>query len=200
MWNFYPARVQNTLKKKKIDKEKLNKSLKAPGKRNYKTLFSNVKKVTLAEINKSSLLFKEMTAEYNKLTIAENKVYRALQEKGLHLDREDFNIMEVFNHAYAEYSVASDHEENKINERPEKYSPSYFGPIDAKAKPKEIPIRVTTPQDILRAPIRINNNYENNGFEREFRLDTSGTPNSFNLEKSSKGSRKNNSHSGFNSK
>ena len=49
MWEFYPKQVQNVLKKKRIDRDRLKRSLKTPGRRNYKTLFANLQKVWAKE-------------------------------------------------------------------------------------------------------------------------------------------------------
>jgi len=104
MWVHYPKQVQNVLKKKRIDRERLRRSLKPPGKRNYKVLFANMKKVTEREVTKASTMFKDMKDVYYNLVSAEKKMHKALIEKGLFLDHKDFNIMEVFNSAYSEYS------------------------------------------------------------------------------------------------
>jgi hypothetical protein len=104
MWVHYPKQVQNVLKKKRIDRDRLRRSLKPPGKRNYKVLFANMKKVTEREVTKASTMFKEMKDVYYNLINAEKKMHKAFIEKGLFLDHKDFNIMEVFNSAYSEYS------------------------------------------------------------------------------------------------
>lgn len=110
MWRFYPKQVQNILKKKRIDRDRLKRSLKPPGKRNYKVLFSNIKRVSEEEVSRASSMFKEMKDVYYKLVNAEKKVYKALQEKGLFLDQHDFNIMEVFNCGMSEYSSDQENE------------------------------------------------------------------------------------------
>lgn len=115
MWRLYPKQVQNILKKKRIDRERLRRSLKPPGKRNYKTLFGNVKKVANEEVYKASSIFKDILGDYYKLINAEKKVYKALHEKGLFLDKKDFNIMEVFNAGYSDYSDYEEEEENDEN-------------------------------------------------------------------------------------
>lgn len=104
MWKFYPKQVQNIMKKKRIDRERLRRSLKPPGKRNYKLLFGNIKHVSSEEVCKASEIFKNVLGDYHKLANAEKKIYKALQEKGLFIDKRDFNIMEVFNSGCSEYS------------------------------------------------------------------------------------------------
>ena len=110
MWKFYPKQVQNVLKKKRIDRDRLRRSLKPPGKRNYKVLFANIKKISEDEVAKSSIMFKNMKDVFYKLIKAEKVVRKALLEKGLFLDQKDFNIMEIFNSAYRNYSEDYDSE------------------------------------------------------------------------------------------
>jgi len=49
-------------------------------------------------------MFKNITEEYRSLINAKNKIFKSLREKGLYLDQKDFNIMEVFNNAFSDYS------------------------------------------------------------------------------------------------
>lgn len=124
MWNHYPKQVQNILKKKRIDRERLRRSLKPPGKRNYKTLFANIKKISDDQVNTSSSMFKEMKDVYYNLINAEKKVYKALHEKGLFLDQKDFNIMEVFNN-YSDYYSDECSEDDYESRRKEKHDDIY---------------------------------------------------------------------------
>ena len=159
--------------------------MKAPGKRNYKTLFSNLKKVSLSEVMKASAMFKGMTQEYNKLKAIEKKVFKALEEKGLHLSTKDFNIMEVFNNAYSEYSFEATQQE-KVSGENIKYSPIYidrFEPHISKEKKEQRQIPVTPPQDKLEVPIpEAKNNIGSNCLEGSM-FEPSGTPNSLTFEK-----------------
>lgn len=123
MWRYYPKQVQNVLKKKRIDRDRLKRSLKTPGKRNYKTLFSNLTTVCAHEVSKATFMFKDMKDTYYKLTNAEKKVQRALREKGLYLDRHDFNIMEVFNSGGSYYE--SEDEENSVGPNKHNYDNIY---------------------------------------------------------------------------
>lgn len=125
LWRYYPKQVQNILKKKRIDRERLRRSLKPPGKRNYKVLFANIKTVSKDEVSKASLMFKGMKDEYYRLINAEKKVFRALQQKGLFLDKQDFNIMEVFNSRYSDYSESENEENDSFNNKREKHDSIY---------------------------------------------------------------------------
>ena len=109
LWRYYPKQVQNILKKKRIDRERLRRSLKPPGKRNYRILFTNVKFICSEEVNKASYMVKRMKDRYYKMIHAEKRVLKALREKGLHLDRKDFNIMEVFNSEF--YNLISEYDQ-----------------------------------------------------------------------------------------
>lgn len=68
LWKYYPKQVQNILKKKRIDRDRLQRSLKPPGKRNFKILFSNMEKVTVDEIEKFKDVFSNITQIHNELT------------------------------------------------------------------------------------------------------------------------------------
>jgi hypothetical protein len=182
MWEFYPKQVQNVLKKKRIDRERLRKSLKPPGKRNYRTLFSNLKKVSESEVSTSSLMFKGMKDEYYKLIHAEKKVYKALQEKGLFLDKQDFNIMEVFNYPCSEYS---DYEEEKSVQKPKRRFGSIyveeFESTSAKTKPRQM-----ESNEDLRPQAKASPSEESRASNKEnLSLPDSGTPSSFTIEKMS---------------
>lgn len=140
----------------------------------------------MAEISKSSAMFKNMSEEYYKLKIAEREVHKALKEKGLFLDKKDFNIMELFNEAYSEYS--DDREENKESE-PER-KPDFIS-IENLDRPlpvnKPDPLAYSGP--LLQKTIGISNPLGKSSVEREFlevpSFSNSATPNSFTLEKMS---------------
>lgn len=114
MWKYYPKQVQNILKKKRIDRERLRRSLKPPGKRNYKVLFANVKHICNEEVYRASHMMKRMKDNYYKMLHAESRVFKALREKGLFLDRKDFNIMEVFNSEFYNWSSEYDEQSDSV--------------------------------------------------------------------------------------
>ena len=114
MWKYYPKQVQNILKKKRIDRERLRRSLKPPGKRNYKVLFANVKHICNEEVYRASHMMKRMKDNYYKMLHSERRVFKALREKGLFLDRKDFNIMEVFNSEFYNLSSEYDQESESV--------------------------------------------------------------------------------------
>ena len=121
MWRYYPKQVQSILKKKRIDRERLRRSLKPPGKRNYKSLFSNLQKVCVNEMSKASVMFKDMKDIFYKLTNAERSIQRSLKQKGLFLDQKDFDIMAVFNQGMTEY-----YDENSEMDNTEARKRSYY--------------------------------------------------------------------------
>lgn len=54
-------------------------------------------------MSRASVLFKDLKDIFYKLTNAERKIQRSLKEKGLFLDKKDFDIMAVFNQDMSEY-------------------------------------------------------------------------------------------------
>lgn len=175
MWKFYPKQVQNILKKKRIDRERLRRSLKPPGKRNYKVLFSNVKRVSFEEVSKASEMFKGMKDTYYRLLHAENKIYKALREKGLFLDQKDFNIMEVLNSGLSNYSSEYDHQSEVSSEKKnEEIYVEEFESTSAKQKINENSEKQVSNPDIEKENERCN--LEIRSFDR------SETPNSRSFE------------------
>jgi hypothetical protein len=116
MWRYYPKQVQSILKKKRIDRERLRRSLKPPGKRNYKHLFNNLQRVCSDEVTKASEMFKDIKDVNYKLKHAERKVRKALSEKGLFLDQHDFDIMAIFNQELSDSYFEEESENEKQQE------------------------------------------------------------------------------------
>lgn len=105
----------------------------------------------MAEVSFSSNMFKGMTSEYCRLVNAEKKLHRALKEKGLFLDKRDFNIMEVFNYPYSDYSDMD--EENKTIGEQREFEKIYveeFDQTDTKYNNENIPVH----------PVSENHGYE----------------------------------------
>lgn len=157
----------------------------------------------MAEIKEASYMFKNMTQEYYQLKVAERRVHKALREKGLYLDQKDFNIMEVFNNAYSEYSF----DEEGENQDPADEKKVNFVSVESLDRPTPIgrPNPLENSGNILNKPLGISNPFGKSSVEREFlevpSFSNSATPNSFTLEKMSLYSRyTNKSHQSFASK
>jgi hypothetical protein len=88
-------------------------------------------------------MFKGMTSEYCKLVNAEKKLHRALKEKGLFLDHRNFNIMEVFNYPYSDYSDMDEENKTIVEQRNfEKIYVEGFDQTDAKFNAENIPVQL----------------------------------------------------------
>ena len=148
-------------------------------------------------------MFKSTSEEYYKLKIAERNVHKALREKGLFLDQKDFNIMELFNNAYSEYSFEEDDAEKKP-EPSRKFSSISVDNLDC-SLPVKKPDHLANSGNLHNKTIGITNPFGRSSVGKDFlevpSFSNSATPNSFTLEKMSLYSRyTNKSHQSFASK
>lgn len=144
-----------------------------------------------------------MSEEYYKLKIAERNVHKALREKGLFLDQKDFNIMELFNNAYSDYSF-DEEEENKEPRPVRKFSSISVDNLDC-SLPVKRPDHLASSGNPYSKPIGITNPFGRSSVGKDFlevpSFSNSATPNSFTLEKMSLHSRfTNKTHQSFASK
>lgn len=157
MWRYYPKQVQSILKKKRIDRERLRRSLKPPGKRNYKHLFANLQKVWKDEVSKASTMFKDLKDVFYKLTHAERQIRKALLEKGLYLDQKDFDIMAVFNQETSDsYYNSSQVDEDEWTEK--EFENIYADDFDSTSAKLKLETEKRIKQDIDRLSIHSHHN------------------------------------------
>jgi hypothetical protein len=135
-------------------------------------------------VAKSSIMFKNIKDVFYKLIKAEKVVRKALIQKGLFLDQKDFNIMEIFNSAYGNYSEDYDSE---YSERDKEQEHSYVQ--DAWANGGEKIEKLEKEEYNSIPPLQLDANEHRqkpqlptNNFELS-PVEPSGTPNSQNFDK-----------------